>query len=59
MKRSISTRLLSRHLSFMCTSRAIAQLISSRLWLLHFRIGPAEWLWRRLSYGKRAGQDAG
>jgi len=28
------------------------QVISSRLWLAHFRLGPAEWLWRRLSYGR-------
>jgi uncharacterized protein len=28
------------------------QLIMSRLWLQHFRFGPAEWLWRSLSYGR-------
>ena len=24
------------------------------LWLRHFRIGPAEWLWRSLTYGRLA-----
>lgn len=27
---------------------------SSALWLSRFRIGPAEWVWRRLSYGPKA-----
>jgi uncharacterized protein len=39
----------------------IAQLVVSPLWLLRFRFGPAEWLWRSLTYGKpqpmRAGAD--
>jgi len=26
----------------------------SRLWLARFRLGPAEWLWRRLTYGRPA-----
>ena len=30
----------------------IAQLIWSPLWLSMFRMGPLEWLWRRLSYGR-------
>jgi len=30
----------------------IAQLIWSPLWLAKFQMGPIEWLWRRLSYGK-------
>jgi uncharacterized protein len=29
------------------------QLVLARLWLGHFRFGPAEWLWRTLTYGKR------
>ncbi len=29
------------------------QLITSSLWLKHFRFGPLEWLWRRLTYGRR------
>ncbi len=28
------------------------QLIGSPLWLRHFRFGPAEWLWRSLTYWK-------
>jgi uncharacterized protein len=28
------------------------QLIVSPIWLRHFRYGPAEWLWRSLTYGK-------
>jgi uncharacterized protein len=28
------------------------QLICSSLWLSQFRMGPLEWVWRRLSYGK-------
>lgn len=31
----------------------VFQLIVSPLWLRHFRFGPAEWLWRSLSYMKR------
>jgi len=30
-----------------------AQLVASPLWLAHYRFGPAEWLWRYLTYGKR------
>ena len=29
-----------------------AQLLLSRAWLRHFRFGPAEWLWRTLTYGR-------
>jgi uncharacterized protein len=29
----------------------IAQLVWSPLWLKHFTFGPAEWLWRKLTYG--------
>jgi uncharacterized protein len=28
----------------------LLQLLASRLWLSHFRFGPAEWLWRALTY---------
>ena len=31
-----------------------AQLVISPLWLRHFRFGPVEWLWRSLTYMKRA-----
>ena len=30
----------------------VLQLLISPLWLRHFRFGPAEWVWRTLSYGK-------
>jgi uncharacterized protein len=30
----------------------VAQLWYSPIWLRHFRYGPAEWLWRRLTYWK-------
>ena len=29
-----------------------AQVLFSHWWLKHYRFGPFEWLWRRLSYGK-------
>jgi uncharacterized protein len=29
-----------------------AQLVVSEWWLRHFRFGPAEWLWRSLTYGR-------
>jgi uncharacterized protein len=31
----------------------ILQLIISPVWLKHFRFGPAEWLWRSLTYKRR------
>jgi uncharacterized protein len=30
-----------------------AQVLFSAWWLRHFRFGPAEWLWRSLTYGRR------
>jgi uncharacterized protein len=32
-----------------------AQILLSNLWLRRFRFGPAEWLWRLFTYGKRPG----
>ncbi len=29
-----------------------AQVALSDLWLRHFHFGPAEWVWRSLSYGR-------
>jgi uncharacterized protein len=43
----------------LATSLAIAiaifavQGVISRVWLSHFAYGPAEWIWRQLTYGKR------
>lgn len=34
------------------------QVWTSRLWLTAFTLGPAEWLWRRLSYGARRAASA-
>ena len=31
----------------------VLQLVWSPWWLARFRFGPAEWLWRSLTYGKR------
>jgi uncharacterized protein len=31
----------------------VSQLLISPIWLRHFRYGPAEWLWRSLTYWKR------
>jgi uncharacterized protein len=31
----------------------LVQLVVSPLWLRHYRFGPAEWLWRSLTYGAR------
>ena len=40
-----------------CVALAIiiftAQLAFSRWWLAHYRFGPAEWVWRTLTYGQR------
>ncbi len=32
------------------------ELLWSRPWLARFRFGPAEWLWRRLTYGRGIGR---
>lgn len=40
-------------LLFMALAMWVIQLIYSPLWLKHFRFGPAEWLWRSLTYWKR------
>jgi len=31
----------------------IAQVFYSKMWLSYFNYGPAEWIWRQLTYGKR------
>jgi uncharacterized protein len=30
-----------------------AQIVASRLWLARFRLGPLEWVWRSLTYGRQ------
>ena len=37
----------------MVTVAFAIQIVASRWWLGHFRYGPLEWLWRRLTYGAR------
>ena len=29
----------------------LGQLVASYIWLQHYRFGPAEWIWRSLTYG--------
>ncbi len=42
---------LARHeLYYVVIAIWVVQLVWSPLWLLHFRYGPAEWLWRSLTY---------
>ena len=41
-------------LAFACAIYAV-QVVFSHLWLMHFNYGPAEWLWRALTYGIRPG----
>jgi uncharacterized protein len=44
---------LSRHeLYYVVAGIWALQLSWSPLWLRHFRYGPAEWLWRSLTYGR-------
>lgn len=39
-------------LVLICIAVFIGQIIFSNLWLKYFRLGPFEWLWRTLTYGK-------
>lgn len=45
---------LERHrLYYVVAAIWIVQLVFSPLWLRHFRFGPAEWLWRSLTYWEK------
>jgi len=45
---------LQRHqLYYVVAGIWLVQLVVSPLWLRHYRFGPAEWLWRSLTYGAR------
>lgn len=45
---------LARHqLYYIVAAIWVFQLLASTLWLRHYRFGPAEWLWRWLTYGAR------
>ena len=49
--RTYPTRLIKRHsLKTRITHDVVA---ISCLWLIHFRFGPVEWIWRMLTYGQR------
>ncbi|MGG4267227.1 DUF418 domain-containing protein [Peribacillus simplex] len=39
--------------ALICIVVFITQIIFSNLWLKNFRLGPFEWIWRTLTYGKR------
>ena len=42
------------HIIWLCgLAWLIIEIAVSLLWLSHFRYGPAEWIWRQLTYGKR------
>jgi uncharacterized protein len=47
----------------LCLAIFMAQVVLSACWLLRFRYGPAEWLWRSLTYLRplpmRGGADLG
>lgn len=38
------------HLTWFVIAMWIVQLLYSPVWLIHFRFGPCEWLWRTLTY---------
>ena len=44
-----------QNLLLFAASVYIAQTLFSHLWLRSFRFGPAEWVWRTLTYGKAPG----
>ena len=46
-------RLERAELYYVVVAIWIVQLVWSPIWLRHFRFGPAEWLWRSLTYWKR------
>ncbi len=45
-------KLGSTVVTVLCLVIYAGQVAASRAWLSHFRFGPAEWLWRSLSYGR-------
>jgi uncharacterized protein len=45
---------LERHqLFYIVFAIGAVEIVLSPIWLRHFRFGPAEWLWRSLTYGKK------
>ncbi|MBF5044545.1 DUF418 domain-containing protein [Aggregicoccus sp. 17bor-14] len=50
---SLIGRLSPAHCIPLIAGLFCVQVALSHLWLAHFRFGPAEWLWRSLTYGQR------
>jgi uncharacterized protein len=46
-------RLTQYQLYLFAAEVCIVQIVFSTLWLRAFHMGPAEWLWRSLTYGRR------
>jgi uncharacterized protein len=45
---------LARHqLYYIVLTICTVQLVISPIWLRHYRFGPAEWLWRSLTYMRK------
>ncbi|MBQ8127311.1 MAG: DUF418 domain-containing protein [Prevotella sp.] len=40
------------HAELVALAAFLVEVVLSRLWLLRFRFGPLEWLWRMLTYGR-------
>jgi uncharacterized protein len=49
---ALAGRIGSTTVVAMVTVAFATQIAASRWWLGHFRYGPLEWLWRRLTYGR-------
>ena len=49
---ALAGRIGSATVVAMVTLAFATQIVASRWWLGHFRYGPLEWLWRRLTYGR-------
>jgi len=41
------------HAELVALAAFLVEVVLSRLWLLRFRFGPLEWVWRMLTYGRR------
>jgi uncharacterized protein len=46
-------RLQRFHLYFVVVAVWTFQVVVTKFWIKHFRFGPAEWLWRSLTYQKK------
>lgn len=41
------------HAELVALAAFLVEVVLCRLWLLRFRFGPLEWIWRMLTYGRR------